>query len=142
MAFVYFPLFSFPSCHGNCRSTFVPGKKKLISRKTTTTMSIQTVNHGMNCIKGLVGFCILRIVPWLSVQERILEFRLSPKMYDDDDEMELTQSAQTARTYVNKSDAADSSNIRMEKRRHKEKKKTIPALKEKEREDFTHTHKM
>lgn len=68
-------------------------KKEIDIPKTTTTMSIRTVNHGMNCIKGLVGFCILRVVPWLSVQERILEFRLSPKMYDDDDEMELTQSA-------------------------------------------------
>lgn len=38
----------------------------------------------------------------------------------------------------NKSDA-DSSNIRMEKRRHKGKKnQIILALKEKEREDFTH----
>lgn len=70
------------------------------------------------------------------MQERILEFRLSPKMYDDDDEMELTQSARLLAQMCNKSDA-DSSNIRMEKRRHKE-KKHIPALKEKEREDFSH----
>jgi len=61
--------------------------EKKIDIPKTTTMLIRTVNHGMNCIKGLVGFCILCVVPWLSICAGMDPgVQAEPKMYDDDDD--------------------------------------------------------
>lgn len=60
MAFVYFPLFCFLRVMA-MQVDSCPCTKKIDIPKTTTTMSIQPINHMPSALGGVGWFCILHL---------------------------------------------------------------------------------